>query len=79
MIEGSGNMHTMFLSAGVVDKLHLVVAPFLVGNAEAPRFTLPAAYPQSPASPFRLADVERIGEVALLRYFAPKSSRPHRH
>jgi 5-amino-6-(5-phosphoribosylamino)uracil reductase len=73
MIEGGGNMHTMFLSAGVVDELHLVVAPFLIGNVEAPRFTLPAVYPQGPASPFQLADVERIGEVVLMRYLAPKS------
>jgi 5-amino-6-(5-phosphoribosylamino)uracil reductase len=53
--------------------LHLVVAPFLIGNEKAPRSTLPATYPQSPASPFRLADVERIGEVVLMRYLAPKS------
>jgi 5-amino-6-(5-phosphoribosylamino)uracil reductase len=73
MIEGGGNMHTMFLAADVVDELHLVVAPFLIGDANAPSFTLPAVYPQSPARPFRLDGTETIGEVVLLRYRRDKS------
>lgn len=68
MIEGGGAMHTLFLEADVVDELHLVIAPFLVGDPAAPRFTLPAAYPQNPARPFRLDGTETISEVVLLRY-----------
>jgi 5-amino-6-(5-phosphoribosylamino)uracil reductase len=71
MIEGGGHIHTMFLAADVVDEVHLVIAPFLIGNPAAPSFTLPAAYPQNPARPFRLDGAETIGEVVLLRYRRP--------
>ncbi|GAA2727159.1 hypothetical protein GCM10010439_32410 [Actinocorallia aurantiaca] len=68
MVEGGGTVHTGFLSAGLVDELHLVVAPFLIGDPGAPRFTYPSVFPQTPKHPMRLAEVRKIGEVALLRY-----------
>jgi len=68
MVEGGGAVHTGFLSAGLVDELHLVVAPFLIGDPGAPRFTHPSVFPQTPKHPMRLAEVRKIGEVALLRY-----------
>jgi len=68
MVEGGGAVHTGFLSAGLVDELHLVVAPFLIGDPGAPRFTYPSVFPQTPKHPMRLAEVRKIGEVALLRY-----------
>jgi 5-amino-6-(5-phosphoribosylamino)uracil reductase len=70
MIEGGSQMHTQFLSAGLVDELHLVVAPFLVGDADAPRFVRPAAFPQGPGNPFKLAETRQIGDCVLLRYLA---------
>src|SRR4051812_2725564 len=36
-VEGGGAVHTLFLSAGLVDELQLVYAPFFVGQADAPR------------------------------------------
>ena len=36
MVEGGGTVLTQFLSADLVDELHLVVAPFFVGEARAP-------------------------------------------
>lgn len=72
MVEGGGQMHTMFLSAGLVDEVNLVIAPFLIGDANAPRFVGSAKFPNGPKNPFRLADVERISEVVLLRYLAPE-------
>ncbi|WP_335989958.1 RibD family protein [Glycomyces sp. MUSA5-2] len=71
MVEGGSQMHTSFLSAGLADEVHLVVAPFLIGHQSAPRFVGIGEFPQGPDNPFRLADVERIGEVVLLRYLAP--------
>lgn len=71
MVEGGSSVHTRFLAAGLVDELHLVIAPFLVGDAAAPRFTGPAAFPQGPRRPFRLAGVEQLGDVVLLRYLRP--------
>ncbi|WP_431948684.1 RibD family protein [Actinacidiphila sp. bgisy167] len=68
MVEGGGVVHTMFLSAGVVDELHLVYAPFFVGQAGAPRMVHPAAFPQNPRRRMTLAETRQIGDVVLLRY-----------
>ncbi|MEQ7126088.1 dihydrofolate reductase family protein [Actinopolymorpha sp. B11F2] len=68
LVEGGGRVHTAFLTAGFVDELHLVVAPFFVGDADAPRFVGHGAFPHHPGHPMRLADVRRIGDLAFLRY-----------
>ncbi len=38
MVEGGGSIHTQFLTRGLADELHLVVAPFFVGDDRAHRF-----------------------------------------
>lgn len=68
MVEGGGAIHTVFLTSGLADELHLVVAPFFIGDPGAPRFTYPGVFPQTPSHPMRLAEVRKLGEVALLRY-----------
>lgn len=68
LVEGGGRVHTAFLTAGLVDELHLVVAPFFVGDEAAPRFVRPGAFPHHPGRAMRLADVRRIGELGYLRY-----------
>ncbi|RZQ59384.1 RibD family protein [Amycolatopsis suaedae] len=68
MVEGGGTVHTQFLAADLADELHLVVAPFLLGSAGGARFTGPAEFPQSPRRPMRLAGVEPIGDLVLMRY-----------
>lgn len=73
MVEGGGGMHTLFLTEGLADELHLVVAPFFIGDPSAPRFVHPGLFPQDPAHPMRLAEVTRIGDLALLRYLLKRS------
>jgi 5-amino-6-(5-phosphoribosylamino)uracil reductase len=68
MVEGGERMHTQFLTAGLVDELHLVVAPFFVGDSRAPRFVGDGAFPWGPDHRATLAEVRQIGDVALLRY-----------
>ncbi|MER7604710.1 dihydrofolate reductase family protein [Nocardioides sp. NPDC127503] len=68
MVEGGGTVHTLFLSSGVVDELHLVFAPFFVGDAAAPRFVGPAGFPQDPSHRMQLAETRQIGDCVLLRY-----------
>lgn len=68
LVEGGTAMHTLFLTADVVDELHLVVAPFLVGDPGAPRFVHPGRFPQGPGRRMRLTEVRRIGDCALLVY-----------
>jgi 5-amino-6-(5-phosphoribosylamino)uracil reductase len=68
MVEGGTAVHTLFLTAGVVDELQLVVAPFFVGDVDAPRFVGPGRFPHGTAHRMRLAEARRIGEQVLLRY-----------
>jgi 5-amino-6-(5-phosphoribosylamino)uracil reductase len=69
MVEGGGTVHTQFLTAGLVDEVHLVIAPFFVGDASAPRFVYPGRFPQDAAHPMTLIETRQIGNVVLLRYF----------
>lgn len=68
LIEGGGQTHTLFLTANLVDELQLAVAPFFVGQAQAPRFVYSGAFPHNSEHPMTLLQVERLGEVVLLRY-----------
>ncbi|GLZ79027.1 hypothetical protein Afil01_38340 [Actinorhabdospora filicis] len=68
MVEGGGTVHTQLLTAGLADELHLVVAPFFVGDPRAPRFVGPGVFPHGKDHRMRLADVSRIDDVVLLRY-----------
>lgn len=70
MVEGGGTVHTQFLTAGLVDEIHLVIAPFFVGERDAPRFVHPGRFPQNPKHPMTLAETRQIGDVVLLRYLA---------
>jgi riboflavin-specific deaminase-like protein len=68
LVEGGSRVHTGFLTAGLVDEAHLVVAPFFVGDSRAPRLVGDGAFPWHPGHRATLAEVRRIGDVALLRY-----------
>jgi 5-amino-6-(5-phosphoribosylamino)uracil reductase len=68
MIEGGAAIHTQFLSAGLVDELHVVIAPFFVGDTSAPRFVNPASFPFNPKNPMRLIEVRPIADTILVRY-----------
>ncbi|SCF30429.1 RibD family protein [Micromonospora mirobrigensis] len=78
MVEGGGIIHTQLLTAGLVDELQLVVAPFFVGSADAPRFALDGSYPQNAKNPARLMEVRPMGDAVLLRYVmgAPDERTP---
>jgi 5-amino-6-(5-phosphoribosylamino)uracil reductase len=68
MVEGGGMVHTQLLTNGLADELHLVVAPFFVGDSRARRFVTDGPFPWNPDRPARLAEVRRIDDVVLLRY-----------
>jgi 5-amino-6-(5-phosphoribosylamino)uracil reductase len=68
MVEGGGTLHTQFLVADLADELHLVVAPFFVGDSRARRFVGDGRFPWNPDRHATLADVRRIDDVVLLRY-----------
>ncbi|GHJ17122.1 RibD family protein [Micromonospora sp. AKA38] len=68
MVEGGGTMHCQFLTAGLADELHLVVAPFFVGDGRAPRFVGEGRFPWHPGRRARVVEVRQIGDVVLTRY-----------
>jgi 5-amino-6-(5-phosphoribosylamino)uracil reductase len=68
MVEGGGTVHTQFLTADLADELHLVVAPFFVGDSRARRFVSDGRFPWNPHRRATLAEVRQIGDVVLLRY-----------
>ena len=74
MVEGGSAVHTLFLTAGVVDEIHFVIAPFFVGDPGAPRFVGSADFPQNADNPMVLAETRQIGDVVLLRYLPRLSS-----
>ncbi|SNQ49789.1 Deaminase/reductase (fragment) [Frankia canadensis] len=74
MVEGGTRVLTQFLTAGLVDELHLVVASFFVGEPEAPRFVDGGSFPWNSDRRMRLVGVRQMGDVLLLRYLPPVTS-----
>jgi 5-amino-6-(5-phosphoribosylamino)uracil reductase len=68
MVEGGRSMHTQFLTADLADELHLVVAPFFVGDSAARRFVSDGVFPWHAGRRATLADVRQLDDVVLLRY-----------
>ncbi|MER5646877.1 dihydrofolate reductase family protein [Streptosporangium sp. NPDC002524] len=68
MVEGGTSVHTRFLREDLVDELHLVVAPFFVGDPAAPRFVLGGDFPRDRRRRMNLAETRAMGDVTLLRY-----------
>ena len=68
MVEGGGMIHTQFLTDSLADELHLVVAPFFIGDSLGPRFVGDGRFPWNPDRRATLAEVRRIDDVVLMRY-----------
>lgn len=68
MVEGGQSIITQFLAEGLADELQLVVAPFFVGAAQAPRLVFDGAFPWTAERPARLVQALPMGSAVLLRY-----------
>ena len=68
LVEGGRSMHTQFLIGDLAEELHLVVAPFFVGDSAARRFVSDGEFPWHPRRRATLAEVRQLGDVVLLRY-----------
>ena len=68
MVEGGGMVLTQFLTDDLADELHLVIAPFFVGDSQARRFVDDGRFPWNQDRRARLAEVRPIDDVVLLRY-----------
>jgi 5-amino-6-(5-phosphoribosylamino)uracil reductase len=76
LIEGGARILAEALSQSLADELRLAIAPFFVGDPDAPRFAHPDQYPYTKASPMRLLDAHRLGNVVVLRYQLSHRKRP---
>ena len=63
-----GDIFNFDLACDLADELHLVIAPLFVGTRKASRFVRDGQFPFNPDRRARLAGVEQIGDVVLLRY-----------
>lgn len=77
MVEGGGRVLTEFLTTGLADELQLVIAPFFVGDTNAPRFVHSGQFPWTSSARAALASVETIGNVVLHRYLLSEAAIQH--
>lgn len=66
LVEGGQETLSLFLQAGVLDELRIAIAPFIVGQADAPHLILPGAYPFSANSRLQMHKVENIQGMAVI-------------
>jgi len=67
LVEGGPRVHTSFLESGLVDEVHLFLAPRLIGGKAARTFFEGRGFPRLPGTP-RLSDVSvrRVGPDILI-------------
>jgi 5-amino-6-(5-phosphoribosylamino)uracil reductase len=68
LAEPGAIMARDLLAGNLADELRLAIAPFFVGDKTAPRFAMPAHYPQNPYAPMTLEHVRRLGDLVIIRY-----------
>lgn len=68
MIEGGSRILTLFLTEDRVDLLRIAVAPFFVGDPQAPRFVGEGRFPFGPARRMDVVRVERVGDMTVTLY-----------
>lgn len=77
MVEGGSTVLTRFLEADLADEIQSAYAPFLIGDAAAPRAFGPpgaAAFPQSPGRRMILGEARALGDVFYARYLVRRGS-----
>jgi 5-amino-6-(5-phosphoribosylamino)uracil reductase len=68
LIEGGARILRDALAGSLADELRLAIAPFFVADPAAPRFALPARYPNTAANPMTLTSLRQVGTVAVHHY-----------
>jgi 5-amino-6-(5-phosphoribosylamino)uracil reductase len=77
MVEGGAAVLTAFLEADLADEIQLAFAPFLLGDAAAPRAFGPpgsAVFPQNPGRRMLLAESRALGDVLYARYLVRRGA-----
>jgi 5-amino-6-(5-phosphoribosylamino)uracil reductase len=72
-VEGGTRVLTSFLSTGTFDRLRLAIAPFFVGDPQAPRLVDAAHFLNDKNHRLILHGVRMLGDVAVLDYERPRA------
>jgi riboflavin biosynthesis pyrimidine reductase/pyrimidine deaminase RibD-like protein len=73
MVEGGASVLTRFLAEDLADELQLSVAPFLIGDPNAPRAFGPESYPQAVDRRMVLAESRALGDVIFTRHLVTRA------
>ena len=69
LVEGGGVLHASLFAAGLVDKVHAIIAPKIVGGTLYPAVAGEGAAHMSEAWLLRDVEVQRLGDdVAIIGY-----------
>jgi riboflavin-specific deaminase-like protein len=71
-VEGGTRILTAFLAAGTFDRLRVAIAPFFVGDAQAPRLVNAASFLNDAKHRLVLRGVRTFGDMAVLEYEHPR-------
>ncbi len=66
LVEGGGVLHASFFAAGLVDKVHAIIAPKIVGGTRYPAVAGEGAARMSDAVKLRDIEIERVGDDAVI-------------
>ncbi|HEX8806790.1 MAG TPA: dihydrofolate reductase family protein [Candidatus Aquilonibacter sp.] len=72
-VEGGTRMLTAFLASGTFDRLRLAIAPFFVGDDDAPRMVNATRFLNDAHHRLALSGVRKLGDVAVLDYEHPQA------
>jgi 2,5-diamino-6-(ribosylamino)-4(3H)-pyrimidinone 5'-phosphate reductase len=70
MVEGGGTLNAELLKAGLVDEVHIFLAPLIFGGATAPTLADGAGLTREDAVQLRMLDVEPLGENGLVLHYS---------
>ena len=74
MVEGGASVLTRFLAEDLADEIQLSIAPFLLGDRDAPHAFGPGGYPQSPSRRMILGESRTLGDVQFSRYLVNRAA-----
>ena len=77
LVEGGGVLHASLFTAGLVDKVHAVIAPKIVGGTAYPAVAGEGAAHMSDAIQLERLEVERLGDDILIVGYVKGSASAH--
>lgn len=68
LLEGGGDFNASFLEAGLIDQVHLTLAPLVIGGRESPSWIQGQGYALGSFPRFRLKSAKRVKDELFLTY-----------